>query len=308
MDRRATVAVVVALAVGACRTSTAPAPLPTLEVRDGSVEAVLRALAARSNSAVVIDPTARFVATCARVQLIAPVNTDAARLADLVAASIGSVGLGMSATRDGWIVTRRAGAPLPTECMTARVTPPSLPAGPYVPYDAGPAVPAPLATAPLATTSPTVLPPLAPNVRPAPIVRPVVTIAPPEAPTPAGASVYESLAGDLHVVGPAAITVRRRALDTILERQAALMRTTRIMPRQQDGRVIGITFYGVRPQSFMSLLGFQNGDTLLRLNGFDIASPDRALEAYARLRTADTIRAEFLRAGQAMYIDYTVIP
>jgi general secretion pathway protein C len=92
-------------------------------------------------------------------------------------------------------------------------------------------------------------------------------------------------------VGANEFNVRRSTVDRILENQAELMRTTRIMPVDQGGRVVGVQLFGVRGNSLLGRLGMQNGDVLNRINGLDIASPDRALEAYSRLRTSDTSRS-----------------
>jgi general secretion pathway protein C len=62
----------------------------------------------------------------------------------------------------------------------------------------------------------------------------------------------------------------------------------RAIPHVRDGRTIGVKLFGVRRDSAFGLLGFQNGDLLLSIDGYDIAVPDQALEAYARLRDATT--------------------
>ena len=100
--------------------------------------------------------------------------------------------------------------------------------------------------------------------------------------------------------------VRRSTVDRILESQAELMRTTRIMPVDQGGRVIGVQLFGVRGNSLLGRLGLQNGDVLNRINGLDIGSPDRALEAYSRLRTSDNLQVSVTRNGQPVNIDFHI--
>lgn len=100
--------------------------------------------------------------------------------------------------------------------------------------------------------------------------------------------------------------VRRSTVDRILESQAELMRTTRIMPVDQGGRVIGVQLFGVRGNSLLGRLGMQNGDVLNRINGLDIGSPDRALEAYSRLRTSDNLQVSVTRNGQPVNIDFHI--
>ena len=107
-------------------------------------------------------------------------------------------------------------------------------------------------------------------------------------------------------VGPNEFNIPRSAVDRILENQAELMRTTRIMPQEQGGRVVGVQLFGVRANSLLGRLGLNNGDVLNRINGLDIASPDRALEAYSRLRTSDNLQLSVTRNGQPVNIDFHI--
>ena len=100
--------------------------------------------------------------------------------------------------------------------------------------------------------------------------------------------------------------VDRGVVDKILENQAELMRQARIMPEQENGKVVGIRLYGVRPDTLLGVLGMENGDRLEKINGFDMTSPEKALEAYARLRTADHLTISLNRRGAATNIDYNI--
>ena len=75
---------------------------------------------------------------------------------------------------------------------------------------------------------------------------------------------------------------------------------------EQGGRVVGVQLFGVRGNSLLGRLGMQNGDVLNRINGLDIASPDRALEAYSRLRTSDSLQVSVTRGGQPVNIDFHI--
>ena len=54
------------------------------------------------------------------------------------------------------------------------------------------------------------------------------------------------------------------------------------------------------------MLGMENGDRLQTINGFDMTSPEKALEAYARLRSADHLTIQVNRRGANMNIDYNI--
>jgi general secretion pathway protein C len=61
-----------------------------------------------------------------------------------------------------------------------------------------------------------------------------------------------------------------------------------------------------RPDSLFGALGLENGDALESINGFEIANPEKALEAYARLRSAERLTMSLTRKGRHMNLDYIV--
>jgi general secretion pathway protein C len=101
-------------------------------------------------------------------------------------------------------------------------------------------------------------------------------------------------------------TIERSLVQGLLANQAALMRTARVIPHEEGGRVVGVKLYGIRRSSLLGRLGIQNGDMLRTINGFDMTSPDSALEAYARLQNADRITINLNRRGQDMAVDYSI--
>ncbi len=136
--------------------------------------------------------------------------------------------------------------------------------------------------------------------------------APAPAPMPAPAasggagSVSDDIKKGIQKVGPNEYNVDRGVVDKILENQAELMRQARIVPEQENGKVVGIRLFGVRPDTLLGTLGLENGDRLQTINGFDMTSPEKALEAYARLRTADHLTITVNRKGQDTNMDYNI--
>ncbi len=101
-------------------------------------------------------------------------------------------------------------------------------------------------------------------------------------------------------------SIDRSLVTSLLANQAALMRTARVIPHEEGGRVVGVKLYGIRRSSLLGRLGIQNGDMLRTINGYDMTSPDSALEAYARLQSADRITINLARRGQDMSVDYQI--
>jgi len=115
-----------------------------------------------------------------------------------------------------------------------------------------------------------------------------------------------ALAAKIHKISETQYDIERSAIDHILENQADLMRSARIVPEKEGDKVVGIRLFGVRPDSLLGTLGLENGDRLQSINGMEMSDPQRALEAYARLRSADKLSVSVNRRGKPMTIDFNI--
>ena len=106
--------------------------------------------------------------------------------------------------------------------------------------------------------------------------------------------------------GDTSWTINRTLVDRLLANQAALMSAARVIPHEEDGRVVGVKIYGIRRSSLLGRLGVQNGDMLRTINGFDLTEPDSVLQAYTSLRTADHLSLSVVRRGSPVTLDYTI--
>ncbi len=123
---------------------------------------------------------------------------------------------------------------------------------------------------------------------------------------PNSRAVSPEIAAKIKKISDTEYEIDRSAVDKILEDQSALMASARIVPEQKDGKVVGVRLFGIRPETLLGTMGFQNGDRLEQINGFDMGSPEKALEAYARLRTADNLAVKLNRRGQPVSVDYRI--
>ncbi len=135
----------------------------------------------------------------------------------------------------------------------------------------------------------------------------------PPAPPPVGSTgargvqkVDPDIASKIQRISATEFNVDRSAIDKLLENQAMLMQSGRMVPDTQNGQTVGMRMYGVRPDTLLGTLGFENGDRLEKINGFDITGVEKGLEAYAKLRTADRFSVTVNRRGQATTIDYHI--
>lgn len=107
-------------------------------------------------------------------------------------------------------------------------------------------------------------------------------------------------------VGAHEYDVERSAIDEILEDQARLFRATRVRPVREGGKTTGIRLSRIRGGTLLNTLGLRNGDVFKSVNGFGVTDPQRALEAYGRLRTADHLTLSLERKGKPLTIDVNI--
>jgi type II secretory pathway component PulC len=92
----------------------------------------------------------------------------------------------------------------------------------------------------------------------------------------------------------------RAALESLLADQATLMRSARVVPVSHHGQVTGVRVYGIRAGGPLTQLGIENGDEIRSVNGFELTTPQKMLEAYATLRNASELRIEMLRSQRPL--------
>jgi general secretion pathway protein C len=136
--------------------------------------------------------------------------------------------------------------------------------------------------------------------------KPPVKAAPKEAPRGPKSNVPKDIADKIHKIKDNEFNIERSVVDNILENQAELMKSTRIVPEKENDKVVGIRLFGIKPDSLLGTLGLENGDRLGSINGFEMGDPQRALEAYTKLRTADQLTVAVNRHGNPVNIVFNI--
>lgn len=125
----------------------------------------------------------------------------------------------------------------------------------------------------------------------------------PGAAKPPRGALPPAIASKIRAISEREFEVDRSVVDHVLENQADLMRSARVRPVKQDGKVAALQLLRVQPGSLLGTLGLKTGDRLRSINGFDLTDPQKALEAYARLRSANDLVIAVQRGGKDMTID-----
>ena len=112
--------------------------------------------------------------------------------------------------------------------------------------------------------------------------------------------------GGVREVGPNKYEIDRSLVDKVLSNPTLIARSARIVPSIKDGKADGFKLYAIRPNSVYAQLGLKNGDTLHAVNGFEISSPDKALEVYAKLKSASHLTLQVGRRGKTETMSYQI--
>ena len=109
----------------------------------------------------------------------------------------------------------------------------------------------------------------------APAATPDATPTPPVSTGRGATPVPPEIASKIQKISDTEFSIDRAVVDNILERQAELMKSARIVPEQKDGKVLGIRLFGIRPDTFA-----RNALTAKRRSpgsnhGFNMGSPSR---------------------------------
>ena len=108
---------------------------------------------------------------------------------------------------------------------------------------------------------------------------------------------------DIRNVGPNQYVIKRADLNKATGNLGALASQARIVPSAKDN---GFKIFSISKDSLYSKIGIQNGDVLKSINGIELSSPDKALEAYSRLQNASKLSLDIVRKGQNETLEYTI--
>jgi general secretion pathway protein C len=100
--------------------------------------------------------------------------------------------------------------------------------------------------------------------------------------------------------------VQRSTLDSLLGNMGALAKGARIVPETKDGKSAGFRLFSIRPDGPFAKIGLLNGDVVSAINGLEMNSPDQALLAYTKLKTANHLSVAIERNGHKITKDYNI--
>jgi general secretion pathway protein C len=121
-----------------------------------------------------------------------------------------------------------------------------------------------------------------------------------------GDALTSEMAKGIKKTGEHTYEIQRSTLESVLGNMSLLSRSARIVPEIRDGKAAGFRLYSVRPEGPFALIGMQNGDVISSINGLEITSPEKALEVYAKLKSASHLSLGLERNGAKVAKEYSI--
>jgi hypothetical protein len=130
-----------------------------------------------------------------------------------------------------------------------------------------------------------------------------------DAPTPpASGGEEDSIAAGITKTGANSFEVTQTAVNEALGNLSKLATQARIVPAFEGGQAVGFKLFSIRPGSLYSKIGIQNGDIIQKVNGYEISSPDKALEVYQKLKDGKAFSVDIKRRGKPVTLEYGITP
>jgi general secretion pathway protein C len=100
--------------------------------------------------------------------------------------------------------------------------------------------------------------------------------------------------------------IDRDLVNKLLANPMSVAQGARIVPSVKDGKPNGFKLYAIRPNSVYAKIGLRNGDTIHAINGFELTTPDKALEVYTKVREASNLSVSVIRRGKPTTMNYNI--
>jgi general secretion pathway protein C len=98
----------------------------------------------------------------------------------------------------------------------------------------------------------------------------------------------------------------RRQPNDALRDPANIFSQARILPKWEDGEMLGVELAAIKNGSLLQDAGFQNGDIIVEMNGIAVDSPEQSAKILKEFTTARGIRATVNRRGRNVTVEFDV--
>jgi general secretion pathway protein C len=100
--------------------------------------------------------------------------------------------------------------------------------------------------------------------------------------------------------------IDRSLVNELLADPTKFIRSVRVRPYRQGGKVTGYKLRRFRQDSPLALLGARTGDIIHAVNGVELTSVDKALGAYQNMRNANDLTFQVTRQGKPVELKVSI--
>lgn len=109
--------------------------------------------------------------------------------------------------------------------------------------------------------------------------------------------------------GPTSYQIDQTEFNRALGNVAKLMTEARAVPyNDANGKLLGFQIVYLKENSLFEKIGIEKMDVLSRINGYELDSPEKALQLFSKLRFADQFTIDIKRGDRSVTLDYSVTP
>lgn len=98
----------------------------------------------------------------------------------------------------------------------------------------------------------------------------------------------------------------QNAVVNSLDNIGQVLSDARLTPRTSGGAVEGFSVTEIKPGGIFDGLGLRNGDVLKKVNGYEIDSPEKAVQVLSGLRGETSFTLDIIRGGENLSLRYQV--
>ncbi len=100
--------------------------------------------------------------------------------------------------------------------------------------------------------------------------------------------------------------ISQEAVLNALDDMGSVLTSARLTPRVRGGVVEGFLVTEIKPRGIMDAVGLKNGDILKRVNGYEMTSPERAIQVLTALKGETSFELDIIRNGRPESFHYEV--
>jgi general secretion pathway protein C len=126
-------------------------------------------------------------------------------------------------------------------------------------------------------------------------------------PRPPGSASLNDLRSRIQRLSDNSFQVSREDVSHAVQNPAELFSQARILPKYEDGQMVGVQLSSIKPGSLFEEIGIQNGDTVTQVNGITVTSPQDSAALLRELTQATDFQVTVVGAdGQTRTLSYAI--